>query len=184
MNLTTTQMVYVLLAAGMMLFWLLLVVVGPRRAEVANVLAVMRYGVVMRTLALILALAPALIMVYAIWAFPWRTPAMLNIAGSAFLATSVVGGLLLVEVTRVQVLLTEEGLSRFSPWSKAITLKWMEVERVRYSPVNRWFTVEGAGRTVRVSRHLAGIGAFVAMVRRKVAVERCANAAKVLDAVK
>ena len=184
MNLTTTQTVYVLLAASLMLCWLVLVVVGPRRTEVANVLVVLRYGVVLRTLALVFALLPPLIMIYAIWAFPWRTSGMLNAAGIAFLATSIVGGLLLIEVTRVQVLLTEEGLHRFSPWSGAVALKWIEVERVGYSAANRWFTVEGAGRTIRVSRHLGGIGDFVGLVRRKLAAERCTSAAKVLDEVR
>jgi hypothetical protein len=183
MNLTTTQTVYVLLAAGLMLCWLMLVVLGPRRTEVANVLVVMRYGVVLRTFALVVALAPPLIMIYAIWAFPWRTSGMLNAAGIAFLATSIVGGLLLIEVTRVQILLTEEGLHRFSPWSGAVSLNWIEVERVGYSAANRWFTVEGAGRTVRVSRHLGDTRNFVEIVRRKVAAERCAGAAKVLDEV-
>lgn len=181
---TTMQIVYLLLAACMMLVWLVLVVLGPRRIDASNVVAVLRYGVVLRTLALAIALTPPLITLYVVWAFLWKNPTMLNIAGISLLTLSAIAGLLLIEVTRVQVVLTEEGITRFSPWSGPVTLKWIEVEHVRYSSINHWFVVAGAGQAIRVSRHLAGMGSFVDTVRRKVATERCAGAAAVLNAMK
>ena len=173
---TTPQIGYVALASGLMLVWLILVVRGPRKFEIANVLAVLRYGVAWRTAALVLALAPALVAVYAIWAFLWRTPQTLHLAGIAFLTFSVLGGLLLIEVTRVQIVVTDEGLTRFSPWSGTLTLKWIDVESVGYSAINRWFVVAGQGQTIRVSRYLGGIETFVETVWRKVASERSAGA--------
>jgi hypothetical protein len=184
MSMTTMQTVYVLLAACLTLFWLVLVVLRPRRIDASNILAVMRYGVVLRTLALAIALTPPLITVYVVWAFLWKNSATLNFAGISLLAFSAIAGLLLIEVTRVQVVLTEEGITRFSPWSGPVMLKWIEVEHIHYSSINRWFVVAGAGQTVRVSRHLGGMGVFVDTVRRKVATERCASAAAALDGVK
>src|SRR5262249_2973345 len=145
---TTTQIVYVALAASLIIAWLLLAIFGPRKLDVPGVLADMRYGTSLRTLALSLALAVPLVMIYVIATFTWRTDARLNIAGVSLLATSIIAGLLLIEVMRAQVVITEDGLTRFSPWSEPATLRWAEVERVRYSAVNRWFVVEGAGRTI------------------------------------
>jgi hypothetical protein len=162
----------------------LLVVLRPGRIDASNILVVLRYGVVLRTLALGIALTPPLITVYVVWAFLWKSSATLNFAGISLLALSAIAGLLLIEVTRVQVVLTEEGITRFSPWSGPVTLKWIEVEQIHYSSINRWFVVAGARKTIRLSRHLAGMGVFVDTVRRKVALERCASAAAAMDGVK
>ena len=161
-----------------MLCWLMLAALGPRKADTPNALAVLRYGVILRSLALAFALAPPMMMLYAVWAFLWQTPAALNLAGVLFLAFSAVAGLLLIEVTRVQIVVAEDGITRSSPWSGLATLKWIDVERVRYSSVNQWFTVEGAGGTIRVSRHLEGISEFAGTLKRKVASERWASAAR------
>ena len=177
------QTVYVCLAAGLMLCWLVLAALGPRKVDVPN-LAVLRYGVMLRSLALAFALVPLMMMLYAVWAFLWKTPAALNLAGVLFMAFSVVAGLLLIEVTRVQIILTEDAITRFSPWSGLATLKWIDVQRVRYSSVNQWFAIESAGTTIRVSRHLVGIGEFAGTLKRKVAGERWASAESALAAVK
>jgi hypothetical protein len=183
-NMSTIQITYVLLASGLILFWLVLVVLGPRKIDVPNVVAVLRYGVALRTIALALALTLPLIMVYCVWAFLWRNQNMLNLAGMSFLACSIIAGLWLIEVTRVQVVLTEEGIRAFSPWRGSVTLKWLDVESVRYSALNSWFILRGAGQTVRVSKYLSGVGAFVEIVRRKVAAERWVSALAVMDALK
>jgi hypothetical protein len=183
MTITAPQIVWMLLLACMMLLWLVLVVVGPRRIDTPNVLAVLRYGVLLRTLALTVALAPPLMASYVLWVREWRHQATLNLAGISLLSLSVLAGLLLIEVTRVQIVLTDDGITRFSPWSGLAMLKWIEVERIRYSSINRWFVVTGLGQTIRVSRHLAGIGSFAETVRRKVAAERWTSAAVVFDAI-
>ncbi|HZZ80207.1 MAG TPA: hypothetical protein VFE62_16960 [Gemmataceae bacterium] len=177
---STTQIVYVALAAGLMLAWLALAIFGPRRLAAPGVLADMRYGVSLRCIALALALSAPMVMIYVIGTFEWKTEARVNIAGIALLAMSIIAGLLLIEVMRTQIILTEDALTRFSPWSGPATLNWSEVERVRYSAVNQWFLVEGAGRTIRVSRHLTGVNIFADLARRKLATAAWSGAAKMM----
>ena len=179
---TTLQTTYVLLAAGFILLWLAFAALEPRKVEAPNAGAVLRYGVVLRILALVLALGPPLVMAYMVWAFP-RRDAMVHLTGLSSLATSVFGGLLLLEVNARANHGKRQGLTRSSPWTSPLTLKWADVENVHYSAVNRWFVVASAGQTIRVSRYLGGIGAFVAAVRQHVPAERCASAAAMLDAL-
>ena len=177
------QIAYLVLAGGLMLCWLALSVFGPRKLETPNAQAVLRYGVAIRCAALALALAPPLIMIYAIWWFPWPTPAKMHFAGGLLCLASVVAGLFLIEATRVQIAVADDGLTRSSPWSGVITVHWRDVTRVGYSTLNGWFLVEGNGRTIRVSRHLEGIATFTTAVRKNVAGERWASASKALQAI-
>jgi hypothetical protein len=178
------QTVFVVLAVLLMSCWLALAVLGPRRMDKANALAVLRYGVVLRMLALLLAMTPLVILLYAMRKFHWETPAKFNLAGFAFLTFSAIVGLWLIEVARVQIVVTEDGITRSSPWSGVATLKWSEIERVRYSSANRWFVVEGAGHTIRVSRYLTGIGVFAEVVERKITADKWASAAGALTALR
>jgi hypothetical protein len=180
----TLQTVFLFSAAGVILFWLTLVVRGPRKIELPNVIAVLRYGKVLRAFGVILALAPPTILAYLLWALTWRDSRMLGLAGACFLVTSLIAGLLLLEVERTQIFLTEDGITHDSPWTGLVTLKWDEIEGLRYSAVNRWFVLAGAGRTIRVSRQFPGLAVFVATVRRKVAAERLANVAAIFDTIK
>lgn len=174
------QTVYLAIAGGLLAVWLLLAVFGTRKLDVPGALAHMRYGPALRSLALILALVGPLIMLYGLWNFSWRNETRLNIAGVAFLVTSFVMALPLIEVTRTQVVVTEEGLTRFSAWSGPITLKWIEIERIRYSAVHGSFLVERGVRTIRVSRHLTGVSVFATTVKRKLATASWASAADAL----
>jgi hypothetical protein len=180
---STLQILFVALAAGLSLFWLGIAVVGPRKIDLPNIVAVLRYGSVLRTLALILALLPAMITIYVVAVFPWKSDRMLAYAGGSLLATCLIAGLLLIEVARSQVCLTEDGIIRYSPWAGRSELLWSEIERIRYSNVNSWFVLLGEGRTIRVSRHFRGVKAFVETVKSKIAAERCASAAAAMDAI-
>src|SRR3954452_10134942 len=113
---TTLQTVFVLLAAGLVLFWLVLAASGPRKSDPAHVIAVLRYGSVLRTAALVLALAPPLVMAFAIAAFYWKTQGQLALAGSLFVVTSLVAALLFLEIECADNLVTEEAITAFSPW--------------------------------------------------------------------
>lgn len=174
---STLQIVLVLLAASVILLWLTLAVRGPRKVETPHVLAVLRHGSALRVLALVLALAPPMLMIFAVGFFSWRNDATLTQAGAAFLATSLLAGLLLVEAVKVQIVLTEDGITRTSPWRGTTTLRWSDIERIRYSAVNRWFVVQSATATIRVSRHLVGLRAFAAAVRQRVPADRWTSAA-------
>ncbi len=176
---TILPTVFLLLAAGLILLWLVLAVRGPRAIDVPNVVATLRYGAALRTAALILALAPPTMMAFVFWFFAWRNDVTMAIAGGSFFGASLAAGLLFLETRLAQVVLTEDGITRSSPWTGRATLPWSAVERVRYSPLNRWFVLSGAGRTIRVSRHLVGVSIFVDTVRRKVPAERSASAAAV-----
>jgi hypothetical protein len=79
---------------------------------------------------------------------------------------------------------TEDDLTRYSPWTGKAVLRWADVERVRYSAANRWFVVQGTSATIRVSRHLAGVRDFIDLVKRKLAPERWINAAQAFETVK
>jgi hypothetical protein len=116
-------------------------------------------------------------LLFAFFSFSWHTETRLNLAGVAFLITSIIMALPLLEVTRTQVVVTEEGLTRFSAWSAPVMLKWTEIERIGYSIANQTFSVEGAGRIIRVSRHLTGVGVFATTVKRKLATATWTSAA-------
>jgi hypothetical protein len=180
----TLQIVFLVLAASVILLWLALAVRPSRKVELPNVIAVLRYGSFLRTVALILALAPPTIMVVLVWSLTWRSSSALAMAGTSLLVLSFLAGLLLIEVGTGQIVLAEEGITRFSFWTGWMTLKWSEVQRIRYSTVNRWFVVMGTAGTIRVSRHLAGTATFVETVQRKVASERYASAVEVFAGIK
>lgn len=174
------QTFWIVLAAGLMLTWLVMVVRGPRGLNSAGALVVLGYGPVVRSLALVLALLPPLIMIYAIWVFPWRRETAMNLAGLCFAGVSLVAGLPLIEATRVQVVVTDESVTRYSPWLGEATLRWSDVESVDYSSLNAWFILSGAGMSIRVSRFLAGLDVFVQTIHRKVPPERCSASASAL----
>ena len=175
----TLQVAFVALASGLMLCWILLALTGPRKSPTPPPLAILRYGSPLRVFALVMALLPPALAIYVVWNFPWRSTNLLMAAGTAFLATSLISGLLLIEVERTQITRTEDALARQSPWTGQCVLPWSDIENVTYSPINRWLVVTGGGRVIRISRHLVGLGEFVALVRRKLAAERYARAAAV-----
>jgi hypothetical protein len=175
MSLATLQILFVAVAGSLVFFWLIFALFGPRKIAMPGAI-VLRYGSILQTSALIFALAPPTLMACVIWLLPWRDRQTLLIAGASFLATSVIAGLLLIEAVRSVVVLTEEEIMRYSPWKGKLTLRWADVEHVRYSTANRWFVLTGPSGAIRVSRHLEGMRGFADMVKRKVAAERWAEA--------
>jgi hypothetical protein len=169
--------VYAVLAGSMLAAWLLLAVFGPRKLDVPGALATLRYGPALRSLLLILALVGPFLMLFVLNSSSWENETHLHITGVSFVFTSIIMALPLIEVTRTQVVVMEEGLTRFSAWSGPVTLKWTEIERIRYSIANQTFSVEGTGRILRVSRHLTGIGVFAESVQQKLASATWSGAA-------
>jgi len=178
----TLQIVFVLLASSLMLFWLVVALIGPRKMDTKAALVVLHYGSVLRVLALAIAIIVPAWTIFVVWNFIWKSDTTLATAGGAFLTISLIAGLLLIEVERTQLTLSEEGISRQSPWTGSAFLKWSEIERVSYSAVNRWVVVGGAGKTIRVSRHLVGFAEFIRLARQKISADRYASAAPVFDA--
>jgi hypothetical protein len=178
----TLQVALVAVAGGIVFFWLLFALLGPRKHDGQNTIVVLRYGSVLQVLALIAALAPPNLMACIVWMGSWRSESELLMFGVSILGASAIAGLLLIEVVRAQIVLTEDGITRFSPWTGQATLRWADVESVRYSAVNRWFVVRATNATIRVSRHLVGVREFAETVKRKVAAERLSSAMAALDA--
>jgi hypothetical protein len=178
------QIGFLTVAWGLILVWIVLTFIGPRKVNAPDVLHVLRYGVMLRTLALMLALMPPLIMTYVIATFPLPSTRALYGAGFSFVAVCLLGGALLIEVMRGQVWISEAKVTRISPWTRQpIEIAWTEVERIGYSSVNSWFLVRGAGKTARVSTYLVGVSEFVRAARRKLAPERYGAAASAFDSV-
>ncbi len=183
MGIGTLRIALVVLAGGIVVFWLLFALLGSRKRDGQNAIVVLRYGSVLQMAALVFALAPPSLMACSVWLRPLENEMRLLTLGASFLATSVIGGLLLIEVVRGQIVVNEEGLTRFSPWTGQATLRWADVESVRYSAVNRWFVLRGSNASIRVSRHLKGMHTFAETVKRKVATERLSAVAEVLNTV-
>jgi hypothetical protein len=181
---STPQIVFVALPASLMLLWLILAARTPRRIEAPNTIAVLRYGSKLRTLALAFALLLPMIMIYVIAVFPWGRDNRLTYAGAAYLATCLAAGLGHIEVSRGQVCITEDGVTRISPWKGRVTLQWIEVERVEYSSLNSVFVLIGAGRRIRVSRYLSGVKVFADTLKRKLATERFRPAITALETIR
>jgi hypothetical protein len=176
------QMAFVSVASALILLWLVVAIRGPRKIETPGVLAVLRYGAALRVLALVLAWgAPALVVYVVVNMVPRNANTQLAV-GIGLLALSAIPGLLLIEVERMQIAITEDAIVRLSPWTGMSVVKWGDVMRVSNSKVNRWFVVSSTESTIRVSQHLTGIGEFVKIARRKLSAERYSGAAAAFDA--
>ena len=172
----TQQIVWTIVAGALILFWLVFALAGTRKPNAAGAIVVMEYGRVLRLLALIAALSPPTLMATMVWHLIWRSEERLAIAGCSFLAVSLLGGLLLIEIVRLRIVLTEEGITRSSPWTGTVMVKWGDIKSVKWSPINRWFVIQTGSATVRVSRFLLGGNHFRETLRRKVAAERWVGA--------
>ena len=179
----TLQIILVILAGAIMFGWLAYALTGSRTHESPEVLHVLRYGSVLRTSALILALSPPMLMAWFVWTLQWRTTTSLALAGAAYLVGCAITGVLLLEAEGVQYVLTDEGMTRFTRWAKPVTLKWTDVEWIEYSALHRCFVVVAGSQSLKVSRYLVGIAAFVELARQKIGRERCMSAAAAMDAV-
>ena len=168
----TLQIVFTILAGAILALWLGVASRRPRKIAVANVVAELVYVRSLRVMSLCFALTPPTLLLCLIWRLNWRDEQMLILAGSLFLCLALPPGLLLVEVARTQVILSEEGLTRVSPWRATAVLAWTEIDRVRYSALNRWYELHAGGRTVRISCLLDGIAKFVDLARTKIPAER------------
>lgn len=178
---TALQIVFVSLASCLMVFWLLVALRGPRKIVESGILVSLRYGSAFRIFALVLAWAPAAVTIYVLWNFHWRSNNALVAVGVGFLVASVISGLLVIEVERTHIALTEDAIIRQSPWTGKCIIPWSEVDRVGYSRLNRWFIVKSRTHTIRVSCLLVGIAEFVKIARRKLATDRYASVAAVFD---
>jgi hypothetical protein len=178
---TEQQIAWIVVAVTMILFWLLFALAGARKIEPAGAIVVMEYGKGLRVLALIAALSPPTLLATVMWHLLWRNAERMAMAGGSLFLLSVLGGLLLIEIVRVRIVLTEDGITRYSPWTGTVSVKWNDIKSVRWSSYNRWFVLRTDAATIRVSRSLEGIEVFADTIRRKVAAERWVQVSEELN---
>jgi len=79
--------------------------------------------------------------------------------------------------------LTQEGIQRCSFWAGDSSLKWGDMETIKFSSQSKLFVVQGHGTKVRLSMYLDGIGDFVQQVSLKVPPQNWASARKQIESV-
>ncbi len=145
---STLQTTFLFLAAGMVLFWLILAASGAPKIEQAGVIAVLRYGTGFRIAALVAALTPPVLMGYLVIAVHWPTNAYLAIAGGTHSSQRKFPCGFAVPRSRGGA--DRVGLRTASP---LLAVDWPlgrstgpRSNCVHYSPVNRWFVLDGSER--------------------------------------
>ncbi len=166
------QVVFTVLASAMLAGWLTVACRRPVKIALPTIVAELHYGRVLRVMALCFAMTPPTLLLSLIWRLSWRDEWTLAIAGASFLVLGLVPGCLLIEAARSRVILTDAGITRISAWRTNLTLAWGEIERVRYSALNRWYLVSAGNRNIRVSRMLVGVAAFIDLAKAKIPFER------------
>ncbi len=180
----TPRILFLVLAIGLIFLWLVVALLPRKPPEVAGPVTELRYGRFLRVLALVIALLIPALMVFVVWFLPWSDARHPMLAGCAFLALSLLGGLLHLEVERVRLFVTDDALISYSPWHRRHEIRWAEVQNVAYSSVNRWFVITGpGGRAIRASRSLVGLPALLAVLKHKVTAPRSAKVQAFLEKV-
>ena len=165
----TLQYLFLAVAVALFLFWNLTALVPRRAVKAGNVIAVLRYGRALRLFALTVALAIPTLLAILMLRTPWVDPQRLLLAGGTLTVLSLLGGALLLEVERVVITVTDDGLIGDSPWRRRRELRWPEIERITYSGVNRWYAVVGRdGRTIRASAFLVGLPTLLQALQERV----------------
>jgi hypothetical protein len=176
------QVVFVSIAAALIFLWIVVAIFGMRKTDEPGTLVVLRYGSALRVLALVLAWGAPGIVIYVLWTFPPRDQNTFLAVGVGYLIACLIPGMLLIEVERTHIAVTEDELIRRSPWTGKCIVKWSEVTRVGYSRVNQWIVISAPAHTIRISRFVTGLREFVKIARRKLAPERYSGAAAAFDA--
>jgi hypothetical protein len=167
------RIILLALAGGLICLWLGVALMRRKPAAIAGTVGELQYGYLLRSIALVVAVSiPALLIVIAL-TVPVRDLTNPLAVSGAFACMSLLGGLLLVETSRVRLVVTEEALIAYSPWRGRREVRWAEVQKVAYSALNRWFVITGpGGQVIRASRSLVGLPALLAAFKHKVPADR------------
>ncbi len=168
---TTLQSFFTALSALMVCGWLGVVRLRPAKIEAANIVAELKYGRVLRITSMCLALTPPTLLCILVWRLNWRDQQMLILAGSSLLSLGFIPGVLLIEVARTRVILTQDAVVRVSPWRATSTLARSAIKSVRFSSINRTYDLLGDGPVMRVSRMLDGVQRFIELAKAKIPIE-------------
>jgi len=167
----------VAIAVPAILSWCMAAARRPPRVDQATGAMILEYGWPLRLIGVVTGVAMPIALVCLAFVFPPRTLQDALSAGALMLGFTLLGGVLLVETTRVRLWLHRGSIVSYSPWRETRTLRWAEVGKVSYSGTNKWFVIEGP-RGVKIRAHvlLVGIGSLVEAIRTKIPPERYAQA--------
>lgn len=156
----------ILVVVPLVLRWLS---VGSARAGTPGTLA---YGTKHRTFAVVLGVAPIVLVGALAFAHPPKGAdigAMLGIIGLFVLIATP----LLLEFYRVHFTFDDVGITVNSPWSRLRTLRWADVRVVRWRSGAKWLDLaDGAGAVrVHLSPWLTGLDHFATLAARSLPTE-------------
>src|SRR5688500_11539179 len=110
----------------MVFVWLFLVIRRPPAPPTSDAV-VLRYGGLLRMLAWLSALGIPALLIWVMAYLPLRPPNGVMVVGAGMLVFGVIGGLLLIETSRVRIIITDEGIHGFSPWRGERVIPWKQV---------------------------------------------------------
>jgi hypothetical protein len=178
---TETRLLFVLAALVELAAWVLIALRFRLPKPVAGE-TLLHYGFKLRVFALVVAFGIPLGLIYLMAATPIADIRGSTLIGATALAAGAIGGALLAETQGVHMLLTQAGIVSASPWRRRCELAWSAIVRVGYSKINQWMIVRAQGKPpIRASMHLVNIRQLAQLLRQRVAADRLAPAAKVLE---
>lgn len=178
------QTLLLVLAAVLFVVWLAVALARLPPFTGAEVRAELRYGTLVRLIALFAALTMPLLALAVIGFLPWSNITALLRAGCVLLILCLPGGLLLLEVQRVRIAVTTAGLIADSPWRGRRELPWNEIEHVTFSALNRWLVIRGRnGQTIRASLFLAEFPKLLAALKAHVPSPRRLDVRRLIERV-
>jgi hypothetical protein len=71
---------------------------------------------------------------------------------------------LVAEEYGMLILFDDEKITRLSPWSKELTVRWWDIESVTYWSFWHWFTIKTNEGTIRVNTILENLGSFARLM--------------------
>lgn len=170
-----------LVAAGggaLILCWLFLATRGGRLAAGQGAVVV-RYRPFLRIFAWLVALGIPTLAIALMVRAPVRERADPWWAGALMLALGLLGGLLLLETERTEIVLSEDGIRGTNAWRGERHIAWGQVAEVSFSALNRWFVFRSLqGETIRVSLFMGDMPRFVAQIKKHLPADKYAKATR------
>ena len=175
------RLIFVTAAVVQLTLWLMLA--GRYKTPVAPAGGlVLRYGWKLRVLGLCIAFAIPMLLIVVLSITSTISQGPVIRVSVTLLVLGFVGGWLLVETQGVHLIVTDASLVSVSPWRRRREWRWSEIERVEYSPMNRWLLQHGPRQeAIRASLYLVGINDLARAILKHVSGPKCAPARKVLD---
>jgi hypothetical protein len=161
---TNEQLLIVLVAAAVYVGWAILLVLPLPVIQPVRDPVVVRHGWLARVLGIGGALIPAALVVLGFVADATEEAAYAILVFVVFVA--LLHTILLLEIVRVRLVVSDVGVQLDSPWGRQRFLHWDEIVDVQYSQSGHWFVLYGKnGRKIRASTYIAGIVVLVRAFR-------------------